>query len=147
MTPQCYFNRIHFPKKAFSNLHLNLEQKDIIYWQVLLASNRDDYLIIAVHCFQYQIKKWVTFQNNAFWWIKAAHNMNLKNTSTVFSSYLFKNTTIWHHCSSCLFISTVFFLVIKILFTVFFLQLPPVFTDHWSLFRSLNRAFVTMFQR
>ena len=40
-------------QKSFPSLHLKVEQKDIICRQVFLAFIGDDYLMIAVHCFQF----------------------------------------------------------------------------------------------
>ena len=47
---QCYFNRIHLAKTALLCFYAKKVQKDIIRWQVLLATIRDGYLMIAVHC-------------------------------------------------------------------------------------------------
>ena len=42
--------------KSYFEFALNL-QKDIIRWQALVASNRDDYLMSPVHCLQFWNKK------------------------------------------------------------------------------------------
>ena len=48
-------------QKSFPSLHLKVEQKDIICRQVFLAFIGDDYLMIAVHCFQFPNKTWNYF--------------------------------------------------------------------------------------
>ena len=138
MTSQCYFHRIHLAKKALPSLHLKVEQKDIIRRQELLASNRDDYLMIAAHCFQFQNKTWSDFSE---WRLRRIFPQILR---AVYSSIqLFSITGVF----VCSFLPGLFFFwVIKILFSGLLL-LPPVSTDHLSLFQSLNCAVVMLLQR
>ena len=61
LTSQYYFNWINLAKKPFPSLYFKVEHKGMIHRQAFLASNRDDYLMIAVHSFQFWNKTWSNF--------------------------------------------------------------------------------------
>ena len=125
---KCYFSQIHLAEKAIPSLHLKVEQKDmgLICWQVLLASNRCDYMMITMCSFwNVGIKHRVISQNGNFWWIETCPQHKVQIISQQFLQTVFSIMQLFNVIGVYVCLFPLFFTVIKILFTGF-LQLAKL---------------------
>ena len=124
------------------SLHFKVKQKDILRWQVLLAYDEDGYLMIAVRWFQFQNKTWSNFSE---WRLLMDQSCPPYKVRRIFQQFLLAVCSIIQLFN----ITGVYASSFPPAVIIHFHQLllcSTAFTDHWSLFQSLDRALVMMLQ-